>query len=293
MNRLSFLMYWFLIILFTFSLVHATPSEKRSKTVAEELALLLLSYGQFNQVVETMAESAMQGFRPAIEKKIGRELSRSEDEQFKVMFKNVFAEVYPKEFWVEVVSKVYSDFFSIEEIRSLISFYQTQTGKKMLYVYPSLMKELETASVKFGEKKQTLLLKRLEEELSKVPSLKSLLDDSASDTENKLADFGNALEICKQIHEDQDIPIGCDTFFVDDNKKPALMITFQNFEHANLYWEKLSEKIGLPFCNATNASSYEGVVILYIISSEKARIFTCVTGSWTDWFDYKLPEKIL
>jgi hypothetical protein len=69
------------------------------------------------------------------------------------------------------------------------------------------------------------------------------------------------------------------------------MITFHSPEDAELYWERLSENIGLPFCNATNASSYEGVVILYIFTSGKARIFTCVNGSWTDWFDYKLPEK--
>jgi len=290
-NSLPFHIYCLLIIFLIFSPVHADPPKEQSKTPPEELALLLLSYGQFNQVVETMAESAMQAFRPDIEKKICRELSRTEDEQFRLLYKKVFAEVYPKEFWVEVISKVYSDFFTIEEIRSLISFYKTPTGKKTLYVYPSLTKELETVSVNFSKKRETFLLRRLEEELSKVPSLKSLLDDSDVNSEKTIADFGSAMDICKQIQEAQDIPIGCDIFFLDDNETPTLLVTFESYEHVNLFWEKLRDKVALPFCNAANSASYDGIVVLYLISNEQARIFTCTTGEWTDWLDYTLPKN--
>ena len=104
----KFLLYqvlFLLLVSFTCSTLYAaslnkTPLKNTSKSVAEELASLLLSYGQMNQLSEEMANSAMQGFRPEAEKKIGRELTRSEDEQFKVIFKKVFSEVYPKKFWM-------------------------------------------------------------------------------------------------------------------------------------------------------------------------------------------------
>lgn len=172
---------------------------------ARELAFLLLSYGQFNQIAEVMAETAVKDFRPEIEKKLSRELSRSEDEQFKAVFRRVSAEVYSKEFWVEVVVKVYSDFFSNEEIRSLVSFYKTEAGKKILYLGTALTKELEATSIKLGEKKQQILVNRLGEELDKLPIVKAL-DKQAKD-EKKLKDFGKAIEMCKQIESNQKKPI--------------------------------------------------------------------------------------
>ena len=185
MRRCLFSAYCLLIIFLICSNVHAATPDKHSsetevKSVAEELALLLLGYGQFNEVVETMTESAMQAFRPEVEKEIGRELTHSEDAQFRVIFKKVYAEVYPKEFWVEVIANVYSDFFSKEELRALINFYQTRTGEKLLYLLPSLAKELNTASLKLGEERQETLLKRLEEEINKLSTGKSFLDSPSS-----------------------------------------------------------------------------------------------------------------
>lgn len=299
MRRSLFPAYCLLILFLIYPNVHAaTPDNRSSKAeirpIAEELALMLLGYGQFNEVAEAMTESAMQAFRPEAEKEVGRELTRSEDAQFRVIFRKVYAEVYPKEFWVEVIANVYSDFFSKEELLALISFYQTRTGEKLLYLLPSLAKELNTASLKLGEERQETLLKRLEEEISRLSTGKSFPDNPSSqpDIEQELTDIDSAMEKCKRIQGDQEIPIGCEISLVGETKNPALMLTLQNPEDAELYWARLSQNIGLPFCEAANASSLEGVVIMYIINNEQARIFNCLTDSWTDWFDYKIPKSL-
>jgi hypothetical protein len=288
--------FFLLLVSFTCSTVYAvspnkSSSKNTSKSVAEELASLLLSYGQMNQLSEEMAESAMQEFRPEAEKKIDRELTRSEDEQFKVIFKKVFSEVYPKKFWMEVIASVYSDFFTNEEIRSLINFYQTQAGKKFLYLNPSLTKELEVVSLKLSEKKQQILTDRLGEELIKIPTIKALFENGSTDSEKKLADFGQALEKCKQIQDSKEILIGCEMSLAEKDKTPVLLITLPNSQHFEKYWERLSEHIGVPFCIATNDSSLEAVVIAYVTEDEKARVFNCTTGGWSDWFDYKASQK--
>jgi len=279
----------FLVFSYCSTALAASPQKQPSlQSPARELAFLLLSYGQLNQIAEVMAEEAMKGFRPEVEKKLGRELSRSEDEQFKVVFKKVSAEVYSKEFWVEVVVKVYSSFFSNEEIHSLVAFYKTEAGKKSLYLGTALTKELEATTVQLGEKRQKILLNRLGEEFDKLPMAK-LLDKQPSEAEKKVKDFGRAIEICRKIQANQDIPISCETTFVEKNK-PALAIIFQNSNDVEQYWKRVSDNIGNPFCEATNISSYEGLIILYIADQEKARIFECVPKTWTDWIDFKLPK---
>lgn len=83
--------------------------------------------------------------------------------------------------------------------------------------------------------------------------------------------------------------LSCEASFIEKDK-PGLLVIFQNSKDVELYWKKISDNIGSPFCDATNIASYEGVVILYIMNQGKARIFECVPKTWSEWIDFKLPK---
>jgi len=70
----------------------------------------------------------------------------------------------PEEFWTKFLGKVdanelveltvpiYAKYFTHDEIKELLTFYQTPLGKKMIVTLPSVMQESMIAGQKWGEK---------------------------------------------------------------------------------------------------------------------------------------------
>jgi len=78
---------------------------------------------------------------------------------------------------LELTIPVYDKYFSKEEIEGLIRFYQTPLGQKALSVLPQTLVEVQTASMKLGEK---LGREAMVEVLDEHPDLKKALEEAAA-----------------------------------------------------------------------------------------------------------------
>lgn len=76
---------------------------------------------------------------------------------------------------------VYAKYFTKEEIDGLTAFYQTPLGKKASTVMPQALLEIQTASVKMGEKlgRETMI-----EVLDEHPEMKKAIEDASAAPRN-------------------------------------------------------------------------------------------------------------
>jgi hypothetical protein len=76
---------------------------------------------------------------------------------------------------------IYAKYFSKEEIEGLTRFYQTPLGQKALSVLPQTLVEMQTASMKLGEK---LGREAMVEVLDEHPDLKKALEEASASPKN-------------------------------------------------------------------------------------------------------------
>jgi len=77
---------------------------------------------------------------------------------------------------LDLAVPIYDKYFSKEEVEGLTRFYQTPLGKKALSVLPQSLIEMQTASMKLGEK---LGADAMTEVLEEHPELKKALEEAA------------------------------------------------------------------------------------------------------------------
>lgn len=78
---------------------------------------------------------------------------------------------------LDLAVPIYDKYFSKDEIEGLIRFYQTPLGQKTLSVLPQTLVEMQTASMKLGEK---LGRDAMVEVLDEHPDLKKTLEEAAA-----------------------------------------------------------------------------------------------------------------
>ncbi len=78
---------------------------------------------------------------------------------------------------LELAVPIYNKYFTKDEIEGLIRFYQTPLGQKTLSVLPQTLVEMQTSSMKLGEKlgRETMV-----EVLDEHPDLKKALEEAAA-----------------------------------------------------------------------------------------------------------------
>ena len=79
----------------------------------------------------------------------------------------VMKEVSPDKF-VDLIIPIYDKHFTNEDVVSLIAFYQTPLGQKVLITLPLIMKESEVVGAKYGEEVAAKVVQRMQAE-SKLP----------------------------------------------------------------------------------------------------------------------------
>lgn len=78
---------------------------------------------------------------------------------------------------LDLAVPIYDKYFSNDEIEGLTRFYQTPLGQKTLAVLPQTLVEMQTASMKLGEK---LGRDAMAEVLDEHPELKKALEEAAA-----------------------------------------------------------------------------------------------------------------
>ena len=84
------------------------------------------------------------------------------DEEMKRLVEEAMTE---KSGLVEALCGIYDKYYTHDEIKKLIEFYQTPVGKKTVAVLPSIMQESITAGQAWGQATAPILLERLKKRL--------------------------------------------------------------------------------------------------------------------------------
>ena len=82
---------------------------------------------------------------------------------------------------MDLAVPIYAKYFSKEELEGLMRFYQTTLGQKTLSFLPQAMVEMQTESMKLGEK---IGREAMVEVLDEHPDLKKALEESAAPPKN-------------------------------------------------------------------------------------------------------------
>ena len=98
--------------------------------------------------------------------------------------------------------------------------------------------------------------------------------------------FGDAVDLCRAVHDRSDIPMGCDVDFLDDEQEvPALTIAIPSLG----YWEQKKEhfaaNIGAPFCVGAARHWPKSVVIMAVHDVRMMRYYSCTLNEWSEWMD--------
>jgi len=109
-------------------------------------------------------------------------------------FKDAFPEV-PASYWdklkgkfkvekiIDMIIPVYDKYFTQDDIRQLIKFYQTPVGKKIIKVMPSISAETMTLGQKWGAKISEEMMNEVKQEVEKSADKKN--DNTGKDNKNK------------------------------------------------------------------------------------------------------------
>jgi len=266
----------------------ARLSIAQTKVAAEDLARKEYSYGTFTTLIDEASDQFLLTMRPILEKELERELTYKENDSLKDILRDLINEVYPVELWVEEISKIYIRYFTAQEIESILKFYETGPGKRMLELGPILRSEGGEAGIQIYNSRQDRFTKRFVEEFTKAFSSSFESETQESDTE--ALNVADTIKACNKIEQSEKLPISCQFEYMDD--KPSMIITFQDFETAQNYWDDLSDYVAVPFCTAANSSNRQAAIFINLQHSKNARMYSCEKSTWTEWFSYDKKNKM-
>lgn len=89
---------------------------------------------------------------------------KSEYPQVPAKFWDAFIDEIKPEEMVDEYIPIYSKYFTNEEIKGIISFYETPLGKKTLTVIPQISQESTTIGIKYGRQAAERVLEKLKAE---------------------------------------------------------------------------------------------------------------------------------
>lgn len=138
-----------IIILILPILLFALPLTADEKTKKEDIRHLLKITGSDKlsiQVMENMIVN-MKSAMPSVPESFWTELKK---------------EIHSEEF-IELIVPIYNKYFTHNEIKDIIKFYDTPTGKKMIMLLPMITHEAMQAGENWGRKIGNKIIKKLKE----------------------------------------------------------------------------------------------------------------------------------
>jgi len=107
-------------------------AEQDASPEAQELARLSFASGQFDQIITQAAKVGVLPVKTAIEGRLGRQLSEDELRRLTEVFTRVFKEGIPQSDYEDNLAGQLSRYYSLQELRELVTFYRTPLGMKAL-----------------------------------------------------------------------------------------------------------------------------------------------------------------
>jgi len=100
--------------------------EVRRLRTARKLARVEFTNGGFDAALERATDGRLGSLGSVLEKELGRELTRRQKDKLLDLFRRVLLQVHPPEVWEEALLKVYVKHLSLDEMESILKFYETR-----------------------------------------------------------------------------------------------------------------------------------------------------------------------
>jgi len=120
----------------------ADSPEKRSE-LAAKLAKMSIELGSLDSALDRGAAWAWDASSDTLELQLGRELSADEQTRAQGIMRTVLAEFMTAELWKQAVTGVYSKNFSAAELESIMAFYGSPVGRKVLQLEGTLTQDID------------------------------------------------------------------------------------------------------------------------------------------------------
>jgi hypothetical protein len=104
------------------------------------------------------------------------------------------------------------------------------------------------------------------------------------ETPPKVLTISQSIQLCQRLQNNPKTPISCMFKYIDG--KPTMFFTFPALPQALEAWPIIVANHTGPFCVGTNAVNRQAQLAVFIQDVKMARVYTCETSVWTDWFSY-------
>jgi hypothetical protein len=96
--------------------------------------------------------------------------------------------------------------------------------------------------------------------------------------------IADASAACEQVQANVDIPVSCETDYVDE--VPSMVVGFRNIAEANDWLAPFAQEVGEPFCEAANRRGREARLYMVVGAGieQTARLWSCELGKWGEWY---------
>lgn len=156
-----------LIVLVWGVLAASSFAEQDASPEAQELARLSFASGQFDQIVTQAAKLGVLPVKTGIEGRVGRQLSDDEFRRLTEVFTRVFKEGIPQSDYEDSLAGQLSRYYSLQELRELVTFYRTPLGMKALRFASVAMNDSALTVQRLMASRQALLIERFNAEFAR------------------------------------------------------------------------------------------------------------------------------
>jgi hypothetical protein len=122
----------------------ADTPESRSKAAAA-LARLEIESGGLDKVLDDGADWGLSYSTESLELELGRQLTPEESESVREIIRASLAEILTAERWEQVLTGVYSESFTAQELDDIRTFFESPAGGKVLRTESSLADQVGAA----------------------------------------------------------------------------------------------------------------------------------------------------
>jgi len=147
----------------------ATPDSPEKRTeIAGELARLSLELGSLDSALDSGADWAWDASAETLEVEVGRALTEEEQAKVRDVLRNVLTEFLTPALWEETITRVYSEQFTADELDSILAFYDSPGGRKVLKTEQAVRQAVNSELEGPLEGRLEEFIGRVDEELAKA-----------------------------------------------------------------------------------------------------------------------------
>ena len=145
--------------------VGTADSPETRAEIAGELARLSVETGTLERALDSGADLAWGASAETLQLELGRQLTAQEEGRVRDILRVALREFLTPQLWEETISRVYAAHFTAAELDSILAFYGSPAGRKVLELEGVLGNEVDEGLEGPLEEKLDAFIARVDEEL--------------------------------------------------------------------------------------------------------------------------------